>query len=120
MAARATASAAVPSRKSSTTAREGTGNGGSQENGLDFDEDDEEDEESEEEIKAREQEKQTTELVDAAHTLFGSRNVAQADYERCMRDRIHEVRSSLLLSFSCGQTLLRSFLISSVPQRTSR
>ncbi|GAA6060461.1 hypothetical protein JCM10212_000889 [Sporobolomyces blumeae] len=60
--------------------------------GEDEDEDDEEeeDEEDEEEVRARELEKQKMELVEAAHALFGSRDVAQAEYERGMRDRIHE------------------------------
>jgi len=51
----------------------------------------EEDEEDEEEVRNRAREREAVELVEAAHALFGSRDVAQAEYERGMRDRIHEV-----------------------------
>ncbi|BGP51125.1 hypothetical protein JCM10450v2_007054 [Rhodotorula kratochvilovae] len=40
--------------------------------------------------RARRREEETRALVDAAKILFGSRDVAQADYERGMRDRTHE------------------------------
>ncbi|GAA6046702.1 hypothetical protein JCM3770_003124 [Rhodotorula araucariae] len=40
--------------------------------------------------RARKRESETRALVDAAKLLFGSRDVAQADYERGMRDRTHE------------------------------
>ncbi|GAA5859679.1 hypothetical protein JCM5353_001467, partial [Sporobolomyces roseus] len=90
MATRAAPKAGTSPRKSSIAGKEDTAHRTSEGNELDSDEDSEEEEENEEEIKAREREKQTMELVDAAHTLFGSRDVAQADYERGMRDRIHE------------------------------
>lgn len=70
--------------------------------GMEVDEDSEgsdsesEEEDSEEEEEEREREKEKAKLVEAAQALFGSRDVAQADFERSMRDRIHEVR--LLLS----------------------
>jgi hypothetical protein len=57
--------------------------------------DDENDEADAEDVRARLGERQAADLVEAAHALFGSREVAQADYERSLRDRIHEV------SFSC-------------------
>ncbi|GJN93157.1 hypothetical protein Rhopal_006204-T1 [Rhodotorula paludigena] len=40
--------------------------------------------------RARAKEEDTRTLVEAAKLLFGSRDVAQADYERNMRDRTHE------------------------------
>ncbi|GAA5899690.1 uncharacterized protein JCM6883_005958 [Sporobolomyces salmoneus] len=58
--------------------------------GDDGDEESDEEEEDEEEVKMRNREREAMELVEAAHALFGSRDVAQADYERGMRDRIHE------------------------------
>ncbi|GAA5981719.1 hypothetical protein JCM5350_000467 [Sporobolomyces pararoseus] len=60
------------------------------EKGSGDEEDDEDEEEDEEEIRRRDRERETMELVEAAHALFGSRDVAQAEYERGMRDRIHE------------------------------
>ncbi|GAA6036321.1 hypothetical protein JCM8097_001665 [Rhodosporidiobolus ruineniae] len=45
-------------------------------------------EKEEKEFKRRKDE--TRALVEAARALFGSRDVAQADYERGMRDRTHE------------------------------
>jgi hypothetical protein len=71
---------------------------------VDEDSDEDDEEEDEEEMRLRVQEREATELVEAAHVLFGSRDVAQADYERGMRDRIHEVCSItpfLLLIFEC-------------------
>lgn len=54
----------------------------------------EDDDEEEEELeRARVREEEARVLVEAARLLFGSRDVAQADYERGMRDRTHEVRS---------------------------
>ncbi|GAA5930547.1 hypothetical protein JCM1841_003165 [Sporobolomyces salmonicolor] len=61
-----------------------------EEEGDEEDETDSEDEESVEELRVRERERETKELVEAAHTLFGARDVAQAEYERGMRDRIHQ------------------------------
>lgn len=55
--------------------------------------DEEDDEEEEEAERARLREDEARALVEAARLLFGSRDVAQADYERGMRDRTHEVRS---------------------------
>ncbi|GAA5880918.1 hypothetical protein JCM16303_005175 [Sporobolomyces ruberrimus] len=52
--------------------------------------DDENDEADAEDVRARLGERQAADLVEAAHALFGSREVAQADYERSLRDRIHE------------------------------
>ncbi|GAA5943981.1 uncharacterized protein JCM15063_006135 [Sporobolomyces koalae] len=57
---------------------------------TDTDEEESEDEEMSEESQAEERERQAIELVEAAHALFGTRDIAQADYERGMRDRIHE------------------------------
>ncbi|BGO94996.1 hypothetical protein NBRC10512_006539 [Rhodotorula toruloides] len=52
---------------------------------------DEDDDEEEEELeRARVREEEARVLVEAARLLFGSRDVAQADYERGMRDRTHE------------------------------
>lgn len=70
--------------------------------------DDEDDDEGEGETddeadRQRAREEETRALVCAAKVLFGSRDVAQADYERGMRDRTHEVRSpslSLLARFA--------------------
>ncbi|SCZ97342.1 BZ3500_MvSof-1268-A1-R1_Chr4-2g07150 [Microbotryum saponariae] len=53
----------------------------------DSDDDDDDDEEAHLEV---EREKEKGKLVEAAQLLFGSRDVAQADFERSMRDRIHE------------------------------
>lgn len=66
------------------------------------DDDDDEDEEAE---AAFERERAKDKLVAAAQALFGSRNVAQADFERSMRDRTHEVRDHLGLSASYQHTL---------------
>ncbi|BGP02952.1 RNA binding protein [Rhodotorula toruloides] len=52
------------------------------------DEEDDEEEEELERVRVREEEARV--LVEAARLLFGSRDVAQADYERGMRDRTHE------------------------------
>lgn len=60
--------------------------------GSEDEEEEEEGEESEnEETLGREKEGREAVLVEAAQTIFGSRDVAQADFERNMRDRIHEV-----------------------------
>ncbi|GAA5907428.1 hypothetical protein JCM6882_003858 [Rhodosporidiobolus microsporus] len=53
-------------------------------------EDEEEYERRVEEERRRKREEETRVLVDAARALFGSRDVAQADYERGMRDKTHE------------------------------
>ncbi|GAA5836713.1 hypothetical protein JCM9279_007634 [Rhodotorula babjevae] len=54
------------------------------------DEDDDEGETDDEAERERVREEETRALVCAAKLLFGSRDVAQADYERGMRDRTHE------------------------------
>ncbi|KPV72619.1 uncharacterized protein RHOBADRAFT_55716 [Rhodotorula graminis WP1] len=54
------------------------------------DEDDDEGETDDEAERQRVREEETRALVCAAKVLFGSRDVAQADYERGMRDRTHE------------------------------
>ncbi|KAK4046116.1 hypothetical protein OIV83_006342 [Microbotryomycetes sp. JL201] len=59
-----------------------------------------ESDESEEQEQRLERERERTRLVDAAQQLFGSRDVAQAEFERSMRDRIHE-----FLNVADGQTL---------------
>lgn len=74
------------------------------ENGEDDEDDSDEEEEDEEEIKARTREREAVELVEAAHALFGSRDVAQAEYERAMRDRIHEVSAPRPNSFIGAET----------------
>lgn len=70
--------------------------------GMEVDEDEgsdsESEEDSEEEEEEREREKEKAKLVEAAQALFGSRDVAQADFERSMRDRIHEVGVPCLLN----------------------
>ncbi|GAA5824751.1 hypothetical protein JCM11251_005327 [Rhodosporidiobolus azoricus] len=53
-------------------------------------EDEEEYERRVEEERRRKREEKTRDLVEAARGLFGSRDVAQADYERGMRDKTHE------------------------------
>ena len=76
------------------------------------DEDDDEGETDDEAERVRVREEETRALVCAAKLLFGSRDVAQADYERGMRDRTHEVRRSLpsqaRLSFVEQETLTLS------------
>ncbi|KAM0756228.1 hypothetical protein T439DRAFT_320926 [Meredithblackwellia eburnea MCA 4105] len=61
-------------------------------NGGDDDSDSESDSDSdsEEEELAVKKEKDRNTLIEAAQLLFGSRDVAQADFERNMRDRTHE------------------------------
>ncbi|GAA5899615.1 hypothetical protein JCM8208_000605 [Rhodotorula glutinis] len=54
------------------------------------DEDDDDGETDDEAERLRVREEETRALVGAAKVLFGSRDVAQADYERGMRDRTHE------------------------------
>ncbi|KAM0750295.1 hypothetical protein T439DRAFT_249586 [Meredithblackwellia eburnea MCA 4105] len=54
------------------------------------DEDSDSDSDSEEEELAARKEKDRNSLIEAAQLLFGSRDVAQADFERSMRDRTHE------------------------------
>ncbi|KAM0791127.1 hypothetical protein ACM66B_004413 [Microbotryomycetes sp. NB124-2] len=51
---------------------------------------DDSDESEEQQEQRLERERERTRLVDAAQQLFGSRDVAQAEFERNMRDRIHE------------------------------
>jgi hypothetical protein len=48
-------------------------------------------------------------LIEAAQILFGSRDLAQADFEKSMRDRIHEVS----LSFQTFRVLLLMMVCSS-------
>lgn len=55
----------------------------------------------EEEAEEAERQREKAKLVEAAQALFGSRDVAQADFERSMRDRIHEV-SVLLFTSKLG------------------
>ncbi|SCV69229.1 BQ2448_2249 [Microbotryum intermedium] len=74
----------VPRPPRSTTAME-------VDQGDDEDEDsDDDDDEDEEAHLEAERENEKGKLVEAAQLLFGSRDVAQADFERSMRDRIHE------------------------------
>ncbi|KAL8293545.1 hypothetical protein RQP46_000246 [Phenoliferia psychrophenolica] len=56
----------------------------------DDDSDSDESSDSEEENAAAGREKDRSSLVEAATALFGTRDVAQADFERSMRDRTHE------------------------------
>lgn len=67
-----------------------------------------EDSEASEEAEEMEKEAQRARLVDAAQALFGSRDIAQADFERSMRDKIHEVRS--LLGPSLDSRALRELI----------
>lgn len=67
------------------------------ESGSDDGSDDDSSDESDEE-EEREREREKSKLVEAAQALFGSRDVAQAEFERSMRDRIHEVRGFRLCS----------------------
>ncbi|KAK4704741.1 hypothetical protein P7C70_g1456, partial [Phenoliferia sp. Uapishka_3] len=57
---------------------------------MDVDSDDSDDDDNEEEELAAGREKDRISLVEAAMSLFGTRDVAQADFERSMRDRTHE------------------------------
>ena len=58
--------------------------------------DDEEDAIDEATILQRKKDQEAALLVGAGQALFGSRDVAQADYERNMRDRTQEVRAAAL------------------------
>ncbi|KAI5476190.1 hypothetical protein MNV49_000351 [Pseudohyphozyma bogoriensis] len=53
-------------------------------------ESDDESEDEEEERREMEKERKGRETVESAKMLFGSRDVAQADFERMMRDKVHE------------------------------
>lgn len=63
------------------------------------DDDDDEDAVDEATILQRKKDQEAALLVEAGQALFGSRDVAQADYERNMRDRTQEVRSAASQGF---------------------
>jgi len=68
-----------------STATSSSGSGSSSESVSDS-----EDDEAEEERDRLAKEDEVARLIDAAQALFGSREVAQAEFERSMRDRTHE------------------------------
>lgn len=106
--------AAPPASSSAATSRRASVQHHVEDDGdwSESDEDDDEGETDDEAERVRVREEETRALVCAAKLLFGSRDVAQADYERGMRDRTHEVRRSLpsraRLSFVEQETLTLS------------
>lgn len=83
-----------------------------------MDVDSDEEEESDEEEATRVREGKNAVLVEAAQTLFGARDAAQADFERSMRDRIHEVRSVFLSFTEPVLTILHTQFLN-VPEETT-
>lgn len=81
-------------------------------------EDEDEQAEREAEELRRKKEDETRALVEAARALFGSRDVAQADYERTLRDKTHEVRLISLISFPESKTDSLSSISSSTSLKT--
>ncbi|GAA5853317.1 hypothetical protein JCM8547_000282 [Rhodosporidiobolus lusitaniae] len=88
---------ARPARRTppTTTTSAGNSDAGVSEEGNEESEEEEEEDEEEQRKRVEEEERQRREeetraLVEAARALFGSRDVAQADYERGLRDRTHE------------------------------
>ncbi|GAA6009773.1 hypothetical protein JCM10207_004188 [Rhodosporidiobolus poonsookiae] len=73
----------VPANRRSSTSSQSSA-------GSDMDSDEEEDEAKDEQDRQRCRETEARGLVETARALFGTRDVAQADYERGMRDRSHE------------------------------